>query len=115
MPHCIVEHSANLSSSELMPLVFEAVRDSGLFEADGSDIKVRAIPYQDYLVGTGGGTRTVDFIHIELKILSGRTPEQKQHLSRGVLEQIKTLALQPCSMTVEVVDMDRASYAKCVG
>jgi len=110
MPHCIVEHSASLDSELLVPLVFAGALKSELFETDGRDIKVRAIPYCSYLTGP----EKSDFVHVVLKILSGRTVEQKQMLSRLVLAQLQTLELQPCSFTVEVMDIDRASYAKFV-
>lgn len=110
MPHCIIEHSASLDAKLLLPLVFSSVKNSQLFEPDGSDIKVRAMAYQHYLVGQS----QADFIHVVLRILSGRTTEQKQHLSALVQEALAELKLAPCSITVEVVDIDRDSYAKVV-
>lgn len=53
-----------------------------------------------------------DFVHVTLKILSGRNTEQKLCLSGAVLESLKTLGLTSVSITVEVVDIDRGSYAK---
>lgn len=108
MPHCIVEYSASLDSELILPLVFSGALKSELFEVDGSDIKVRAIYCQSYLTGS----EKLDFVHVVLKILSGRTLEQKQILSKSVLTQLQKLELQACSLTVEVVDMDRTSYAK---
>lgn len=110
MPHCIVEHSASLDGELILPLVFSGAMKSALFEADGSDIKVRSIAYQCYLTGQA----TSDFVHVVLKILSGRTPAQKQMLSRSVLAQLQTLEIPRCSLTVEVVDIERASYSKWV-
>lgn len=110
MPHCIVEHSASLAAENLISQVFAGAFDSGLFESDGADIKVRTIAFEHYCTGP----RKSDFVHVVLKILSGRTLEQKQHLSAKVLAQLRQLALVDCSLTVEVVDIDRASYAKWV-
>ena len=110
MPHCIIEHSASLNAEPLLKSVFSGAMDSALFEKDGSDIKVRAIAYQRYL----SEASTSNFVHVELRILSGRTLEQKQRLSKTVLEQLLTLDFKKCSTTVEVVDIDRASYAKFV-
>ena len=108
MPHCIVEHSASLNSELIVPLVFSGAMKSELFEIDGSDIKVRAIVYHSYLTGL----EKSDFIHVTLKILSGRTVEQKQMLSKSVLDELQRLELQKCSLTVEVMDIERASYSK---
>lgn len=110
MPHCVIEHSASLNSADLVPAVFDAALASGLFAEDGRDIKVRAIAYQDYLTGQ----EKADFVHVTLRILSGRTAQQKQHLSQIVLQRLSDLSLAKCSITVEVVDMDRASYGKFV-
>lgn len=110
MPHCIVEHSASLGSELILPLVFTGALQSESFEADGSDIKVRAISYQSYLTGS----EKLDFVHVVLKILSSRTSQQKQMLSRSVLVQLQKLNLQACFLTVEVVDIDQASYSKLV-
>lgn len=110
MPHCIVEHSVTLDGDRILPLIFSGALQSGLFEMDGSDIKVRSIAYQNYLTG---GEKS-DFVHVVLKILSGRTSEQKKMLSALVLEKLQSLQLHNCSITVEVVDMERASFAKYV-
>lgn len=110
MPHCIVEHSASLNSELILPLVFSGAMESELFDIDGSDIKVRAIIYHSYLTGQ----EKTDFIHVALKILSGRTVEQKQVLSKSVLAQLQKLELKNCSLTVEVMDIERASYSKLV-
>ncbi|WP_019027440.1 5-carboxymethyl-2-hydroxymuconate Delta-isomerase [Colwellia piezophila] len=115
MPHCIIEHSINIDSNTLIPLVFNASLESSLFEQDGSDIKVRVLPFVHYQTGMLSSAATqVDFIHVTLKILSGRSTEQKLMLSKLVLKSLATLALKSCSTSVEVVDIDRASYSKIV-
>lgn len=108
MPHCIVEHSSTIDENALITLVFRGALESKLFEADGSDIKVRALSYSNYQTGN----ENIDFVHVTLKILSGRNAEQKSLLSQTVLEQLKTLDLIHCSITIEVVDIDRDSYSK---
>ncbi len=110
MPHCIIEYSTTLtvqiSPAGLVAAVHQGAVDSTLFGLD--DIKTRAIGY-DYH-HNGGSQR--DFIHVTLKILSGRDAEQKAALSDTVLEALAELGLQNISLTVEVVDLDRSSYAK---
>lgn len=110
MPHCIIEHSVQINSELLVPLVFSGALESELFEADGSDIKVRAQAFTDYQTGL----TSADFVHVTLKILSGRTLDQKQALSQGVLSALASLGLTQCAITVEVLDIDRASYSKLV-
>ncbi|OUS24475.1 5-carboxymethyl-2-hydroxymuconate isomerase [Thalassotalea sp. 42_200_T64] len=110
MPHCIVEHSETIDCHVLVPLVFAGALQAELFEVDGSDIKVRSLSYSSYQTGISQS----DFIHVVLKILSGRTSEQKLKLSQLVLAQLETAGLNNCSITIEVVDIDRASYSKLV-
>lgn len=110
MPHCIIEHSAEISGANLVPAVYKGALDSQLFSPEGSDIKVRALPYSEYKTGC------VDilFIHVTLKILSGRSLRQKSTLSHLILENLKSITHIDCSISVEVVDIDRESYAKIV-
>jgi 5-carboxymethyl-2-hydroxymuconate isomerase len=110
VPHCVIEHSDNIDGNRLIPLVYSAALESNLFESEGSDIKIRAMSYSNYQTGNVN----INFVHVILKILSGRNVEQKAMLTRLVLEQLKTLAMNQCSISVEVADIDRASYAKVV-
>ncbi len=110
MPHCIIEHSSNITGDKLVPLVYKGALKSELFEADGSDIKVRVLPFEHYQTGNVN----MDFIHVTLKILSGRSIEQKTMLSRSVLGMLEMFVLEKASISVEVVDIERESYAKVV-
>lgn len=110
MPHCVIEHSANIEGELLVPLVYKGALVSNLFEAEGSDIKVRALSFTNYQTGNV----ELNFVHVTLKILSGRNLEQKSRLTQLVLEQLKTLQMTDCSISVEVTDIDRASYAKVI-
>lgn len=112
MPHCIVEYAKNLENhlypTELVNTVYSGALKSQLFNAD--DIKVRASAYDHFT----SGIRKQDFIHVTLKILSGRTPEQRTHLSQTVLSELALLPFASISMTVEVIDIDKSSYSKIV-
>lgn len=108
MPHCIIECSATLDGDMLTSKVYQGTLDSMLFEPDGSDIKVRALAYHSYIVG---GFKS-DFVHVTVKILSGRSLLQKTVLSKSIQTKLSELDLVSCSITVEVVDIERASYLK---
>ncbi len=110
MPHCVIEHSENIDSDILITAVYQGALSSKLFEAQGSDIKVRAIAFKNYQTGNVD----LSFIHVGLKILSGRNIEQKSQLSNLVLNELERLTLTACSISVEVIDIDRASYAKII-
>ncbi|MBU3023934.1 5-carboxymethyl-2-hydroxymuconate Delta-isomerase [Aestuariibacter sp. A3R04] len=108
MPHCVIEYSSDISPESLMSSVFKGAIASDLFDKSGTDVKVRAIAYDHHISGASLGS----FIHVSLKILSGRSKEQKESLSNSVLQKIKENEYVNCSITVEVIDIDRSSYAK---
>ena len=108
MPHCIIEHSPNISPDGLMHAVFNGALHSQFFLPDGADIKVRAMAYSNFKLGDGKAS----FVHVVVKILAGRTDEQKQRLSQEIIKKLSGLGHQDISITVEVVDMERQSYQK---
>jgi len=112
MPHCIIEYA---NQPELISHVdafidgvFQGALSSQLFEAE--HIKIRAMAFDHYQVGEGDKS----FVHVMAKILSGRTLEQRQTLANCILEQLNFCELKNISYTVEVIEMERASYAKKV-
>jgi len=111
MPHCIIEYSAPLvheiDIKQFVQLVHHGAINSGLFER--SAIKTRAIRCDDYQVGDN---HLGSFIHITIKIMPGRTDEQKQHLLSAVYDSVTEQTASVCSLTLEVVDINAAAYAK---
>jgi 5-carboxymethyl-2-hydroxymuconate isomerase len=116
MPHCIIEYSEELNKelkvNQLMSAVFTGAVQSLLFTK--ADIKVRVLPYEYFY--TEVTDESIDnkqrFIHVCYKILSGRTQEQRQKLSRLVLSHLNQLKIIATSISVEIVDMERESYNK---
>ena len=112
MPHCTIEYASCLAQqiqpNALMQLVYQATADSGLFDAD--NIKTRCIGFEHHL----RGDQALAFIHVTLRILNGRSVEQKQALSQAVLDALKQTQLQAVSFTVDVREMQRDTYAKFV-
>lgn len=110
MPHCIIEYAQDIepevTPQVLMEKVLAACIASQLFSID--DIKLRAVPYAHYQIGE----LKRPFVHVEVKMLSGREPEQKLALSQAVLTALSELALTEVETTVEINDTDRAAYSK---
>lgn len=110
MPHLIIEFSreqANDAQVEaLLDAVHQAALASGLFEA--SHIRVRAMPYTFYR----NAGRREHFIHAQCRIHAGREEAQQRRLSEAVLEALQRQHWPARSITVEVVEMERATYAK---
>ncbi|WP_105101496.1 5-carboxymethyl-2-hydroxymuconate Delta-isomerase [Microbulbifer pacificus] len=115
MPHLVIEYSQRLegriSIATLVENGHRAMNNTGLFNA--SAIKTRALPYRDFALGNDEkGDRT--FIHAEVRILEGRTTEQKEALSAAIFNSLCESAPEVPEISVEVRDMEKASYAKRV-
>lgn len=115
MPHLTLEYTNNLATinaDRILLALNRALVDSGHFNA--MDIKSRAIALDTWRVGIT--TDPHAFVHVKLAILSGRSPEVKSALSGSLLrvlsESCKDLAGFPVQLCVEMLDIDRASYAK---
>ncbi|HCO00648.1 MAG TPA: 5-carboxymethyl-2-hydroxymuconate isomerase, partial [Methylophaga sp.] len=49
-----------------------------------------------------------------IRLHDGRTTQQKQQLTKLVLQQLEKLALKSTSITLETVDIETESYAKAI-
>lgn len=112
MPHCIVEYSSTLpervTAAELLSRVHHALHASGLFAP--AHIKSRAQAYDVFVLDE----QIDDFIHVTVRLHQGRSQSQKQDLSSAILQAISQLPLACVSVTVDIVEMDSAVYAKHV-
>ena len=112
MPHIIVEYSEQLFQgyevASTLQVIHSAIADSGLF--DESHIKTRAYPFKEYT--NAGGSNP--YIHIQARIKSGRDAADKKRLGEAILASVKIQKIQASVITVEIIDMDRESYAKLV-
>lgn len=112
MPHAILHHSdpgaLGATPERLADAVFTGLEASELF--DPNDIKVRIVPVTCYR----NGRTDYSFIHADIRIMPGRTEAQKAAMAEKVLAAVKSLGTPVASITVEVVDIDKATYAKAV-
>lgn len=115
MPHLTLEYTDNLSALPLRPLLHalnQRLIASGQFS--GPDIKSRALPLTQYLVGDQDDGQA--FVHLRLALLDGRDDAVKQALSTALLQILQQQVTAPdgCALQlcVEVCDIHRASYAK---
>ncbi|WP_406827955.1 5-carboxymethyl-2-hydroxymuconate Delta-isomerase [Microbulbifer sp. ARAS458-1] len=114
MPHLVIEYSQKLEDSISIPALIsngqQAMSETGLFNA--SAIKTRALPYRDFVLGKSHEGSSNLFIHAEVRILEGRTTEQKEALSAAIFNYLCEAAPEVPEISVEVRDMHKASYAK---
>ncbi len=110
MPHFILEHANALTTDADIRDALEITLESGgrMDFINKADIKVRLIPYTDVLAGDG---RT-SFLHVTAYLLDGRSDDLKKTLSTALLADLGKRFLQVHCITVDVRDMNRASYAK---
>lgn len=116
MPHLTIEYSANLAGfpeAEVLRALNQTVTASAEV-ADEADLKSRCVVHDCYAIGTAPEGRA--FVHAQLRLLAGRTPEAKQDFSERIAVVLRRLTPRPTGMlvqlSVEIVDMDRPSYIK---
>jgi len=108
MPHFKIDCSKNILAivpcGEIIEVVHNTAEETGLFKK--GDIKVRINPYTEY---TTGGTKD-DFIHITADIMGGRTTEQKQNLSRGIIGKLKPMFPNVKFVSIDIRDINPETY-----
>lgn len=112
MPHLVIDYSEDLEQRieplDLVGSTYNGALKSGHF--DKGAIKVRARAFKDHIMG---GEKK-DFVSVTIFLLSGRTVQQKHDLTHIILEEIKTLNITDASLTVQIYDMERETYAKSI-
>lgn len=115
MPHCCIEYTPNvlnhLDTPELLQTAHEVMLSSGLFGA--VDVKTRARVVDEYILGEQAMNQS-GFIHIIIYLLSGRTVEQKHALTQSMAKALRAKLPELSSITVDIRDMARETYAKNV-
>lgn len=117
MPHLIVEYTDNLPNFPELPMLDalnETIVASGQVQNE-HDLKSRALRTARFRVGTDPSAAR-GFVHAELRLLAGRTPEIKRDLSDRIAAVLRAQTPQPPGMqvqlSVDIVDMDRGAYYK---
>ncbi|WP_313302248.1 5-carboxymethyl-2-hydroxymuconate Delta-isomerase [Diaphorobacter sp.] len=116
MPHLVIDYSANLidfPSAQILAEVNAALCSSPEVKEE-ADVKSRTNRIEQFEIGTAPAHR--GFVHAQLRLLSGRTPEAKKDLAERVAVVLRKHTPRPADMmvqlSVEVLDMDRGSYVK---
>ena len=116
MPHMTVEYTSNLqgiNETALMLALTQTVCDHPSV-ADEADVKTRIAALSNYQIGRNNTGRA--FVHVELRLMAGRSAEAKKEISDRLAAVLKTeipaqngLVVQ---LSVDIVDMDKPSYFK---
>ena len=117
MPHLTLEYTSNfdtLNPGRILLALNQTLAASGHFE--DADIKSRAIPLDTWQIGSTPSEQA--FVHVKLAILSGRSALVKSELSAALLQVLhascKDIAARSVQLCVEVLEIERASYAKAI-
>lgn len=110
MPHIVMEYSNSLEEranvQTLLEALHQAAIDSQLF--DIHLIKSRAMRFNHWLVADQADV--LDFIHVSVDILEGRSLEQREALSKAMLQALQAQLDFPLSLTVNVREMNRQVF-----
>lgn len=114
MPHLTIEYSSNLATA-ITPAVLRTLNHAllGTGQFEEADIKSRALAFDCVAIGTTDSPR--GFVAARLAILSGRSSEIKRYVANVLLEALGSLITASgleLQISVEIVDIDRDSYAK---
>ena len=88
-----------------MQAVYDVANATGLFAVN--DIKVRIRPYQHFKLGKG----KKDFIHIFGFIMEGRSTEQKENLSRRIIERLNDMFPAIAILSINIGEFEEATYS----
>lgn len=112
MPHLILHYSKELENTVTIGDLLETLaRTLGEIESiRREDIKARAIPITDYLVGNTGST--VRTFNLQLLVMPGRPPEIIATALDRLLEASRRLVPGPVEITIESRDLDPSRYRK---
>ena len=116
MPQIRIEYSSNIA--EAFDARAFALRIHGilprLVETELRSCKTRLVELDRTVIGDGGADQAM--IHVDLRILSGRTDEQKKGLGEAAMELLTDAVRKPeglkLQLTLEVRELDRANYHK---
>lgn len=112
MPHFVIEYSDDLPETHdmtaLCQLVFDTAVASDNF--DPPTIKIRALPCRYWRTGT----ELQSFVHVTIRLMSGRDTPTKSRLTASVLTAMDSHLPNVGSLTVDIKEIDPATYAKRV-
>ncbi|MPM39081.1 hypothetical protein SDC9_85713 [bioreactor metagenome] len=116
MPHLVIDFSANLADFPEAQILKDvnAALCSHPEVKDEADVKSRTNRIAHYEIGNQPANRA--FVHAQLRLLSGRSPEAKKELAERIAAVLRQHTPRPAGvmvqLSVEILDMDRGSYVK---
>ena len=106
MPHLVVHHSRSVEVPSLLAALHHTLCHQPTI--DPNAVKTRALSFDHVHVGQG----TDPFVHLELRLLQGRTPETLAAIQKALVQTSGTHLAPSVVLTMEIVLMDPALYFK---
>lgn len=117
MPHLYVEYSANLQPALPEAALLEQLNHAVCSHptiTDEADVKSRIRADQTYRIGLDSTGRA--YVHVELRLMAGRSAEVKKALSDAIAQVLRTAVPEvpglEIQLSADIVDMDKGSYFK---
>jgi len=112
MPHIIIEYSENAFNitevNTLLNGLAMAIANTKLFKPQNP--KIRLHPAQHFLLDKSFN----GFIHVQCRIHQGRSENEKKQVSHSILSALTPYSNSAIVITVEIIEMERHSYAKTI-
>ncbi|MFK0011781.1 5-carboxymethyl-2-hydroxymuconate Delta-isomerase [Streptomyces sp. NPDC091027] len=117
MPHLVLEYSGNVRDSfdpaTVLTEVHSALTTAGGFRPQ--DFKSRAVRQDVHAVGDG--SREQSFVNLDVRTFAGKSPETRAAIAEAALAVLtrafaRTMSETTCDVSVQVTELDRASYAR---
>ncbi|MFJ9448159.1 5-carboxymethyl-2-hydroxymuconate Delta-isomerase [Kitasatospora sp. NPDC101235] len=108
MPQILVDHSAELvfDRAGLAAEVHQSITE--VIDTTVADCKTLFRPAGEHHVGDGTSGEAV--VLVEVKILAGRSAEQRAELTARVLAALRARIERPAVIGVQVTELDRDTY-----
>ncbi len=113
MPHITLEYSDTLADRQDIPKLVSLLHKSLATQETVNihGIKSRAMPVQYTIVGDGKDRDQM--MHVTLKLLPGRSDELRHKMAADLRETLHNhMHDDSIAVTVEVIELDAASYQK---
>jgi 5-carboxymethyl-2-hydroxymuconate isomerase len=118
VPQLAIEYSGNLEG-QFAPRALALAVHQALVETVATDLdncKTRIRRLEEAVIASGGADEAM--VHLDLRILSGRSDAQKQALGEAAMALLRDAVGEPeglrVQLTVEVRELDRPHYRKQV-
>ncbi len=116
MPHIIIEHSKGILTQIYRDSFMRDIHNSiaGMHGCELGRIKTRAIEYDSGRTFVGEHGTFAEMVHINLKLMPGRSDEEKTELAQALYQAANTHVpadkFPNRSLTVEVSELHGPSY-----